>query len=233
VSPSARNEEETRLHAQIPRCSGLDSHNEQTPILRVPLQTELRFHSRGYELPPHQGACGTTNTRWLTSDHCTSSDNDLRLGRQDSCSDDLRANAAAERPSFTSPHEGREPTIKAKEPEARSAGGTDGLAGGSNHHCGGKPPLATTTSAPTTAGTCPPTPPPGVEDEQLHPIQVAAVRLPPHGWRTPPPHSWRMPLSPERRRKKRVAGPRGGRPRLAPPSSPSRVMKILEAEGGA
>jgi hypothetical protein len=37
ASPSARNEEGTRLHAQIPRCSGLDSHNEQTPILRVPL----------------------------------------------------------------------------------------------------------------------------------------------------------------------------------------------------
>jgi hypothetical protein len=65
ASPSARNEEETRLHAQIPRCSGLDSHNEQTPILRVPLQMELRFHSRGYELPPHQRVCGTTNSRWL------------------------------------------------------------------------------------------------------------------------------------------------------------------------
>jgi hypothetical protein len=37
ASPSARNEEETRYYAQIPRCSGLDSHNEQTPILRVPL----------------------------------------------------------------------------------------------------------------------------------------------------------------------------------------------------
>jgi hypothetical protein len=61
ASPSARNEEETQLHAQIPRCSGLDSHNEHTPILRVPLQMELRFHSRGYEQPPHQRACGTTN----------------------------------------------------------------------------------------------------------------------------------------------------------------------------
>jgi hypothetical protein len=76
-------------------------------------------------------------------------------------------------------------------------------------------------------------PPPGVEDGQLHPVQAAEVCLPPHGWRTPPPHSWRMPLSPERRRKKRVAGPRGGRPQLAPPSSPARMMKILEAEGGA
>jgi hypothetical protein len=70
------------------------------------------------------------------------------------------------------------------------------------------------------------------KDGQLHPGRGAAVRLPPHGWRTPPPHSWRMPLSPERR-KKRVADPRGGRPQLAPPSSPARMMKILEAEGGA
>jgi hypothetical protein len=37
---------------KIPRCLGPDSHNEQTPTLKVPLQTELRFHSRGYEQPP-------------------------------------------------------------------------------------------------------------------------------------------------------------------------------------
>jgi hypothetical protein len=43
----------------------------------------------------------------------------------------------------------------------------------------------------------------------------------------------RTPLSPDCRRKKQVVGPRGGRPRLAPPSSPARMMKILEAEGGA
>jgi hypothetical protein len=108
---------------KIPRCSSLDSHNEQTPLFRVPLQTELRLHSRGYEQPPHQRACGITNSRWLAADHC-SSDNDLRLGRQDSCSDGLRANAAAERLSFTSPRGGREPAIEAKEPEARSASGT-------------------------------------------------------------------------------------------------------------
>jgi hypothetical protein len=33
ASPSARNKEETRLHAQIPKCSGLSSHKEQTHIL--------------------------------------------------------------------------------------------------------------------------------------------------------------------------------------------------------
>jgi hypothetical protein len=128
-SPSARNEEETRYYTQIPRCSGLDSHNEQTPALKVPLQTELRFHSRGYEQPPHWRACETTNSGWLAADHC-SSDNDLRLGRQESSSDGPRANATAGRPSFTSPRGGREPAIKVKEPEARSAGGIDGVVGG-------------------------------------------------------------------------------------------------------
>jgi hypothetical protein len=39
ASPSARNMEETRHYTQMPRCSGLNSHNEQTPILGVPLQT--------------------------------------------------------------------------------------------------------------------------------------------------------------------------------------------------
>jgi hypothetical protein len=133
-----------------------------------------------------------------------------------------------------SPHGGREPTIKAKESKAPSAGGTNGLVGGSNHRCGGKPlqrrsPLRhqrhqTPTHGATVAQ---------MEDGQLHPSQAAAVRLPPHGWRTPPPQSWRMPFSPERWRKKRAAGPCRGRPQLAPPSSPARMMNILEAEGGA
>jgi hypothetical protein len=39
----------------------------------VLLQTELRFHSHGYELPPHQRACGTTNSGWLAGDRCTNS----------------------------------------------------------------------------------------------------------------------------------------------------------------
>jgi hypothetical protein len=59
-------------------------------------------------------------------------DNDLRLGWLDSSSDGLKANTTVERPSFRSPHGGRELAIKAKEPEARSGGGTDGLVGGGN-----------------------------------------------------------------------------------------------------
>jgi hypothetical protein len=81
ASPSARNEEETRHYAKMPKCSGLSSRKEQTPILRVPLQTGLRFHSRGYEQPPHQRACGTTNSRWLAGNRSTGSDNDLHLRR--------------------------------------------------------------------------------------------------------------------------------------------------------
>jgi hypothetical protein len=89
-----------------------------------------------------------TNSGWLASDHC-SSDNDLRLGRLNSSSDDLRANAAVGRPSPTSPHEGRGQAIKAKEPEVypRVAPTVSSVE---------KPPLATTASAPTTAATCAP-----------------------------------------------------------------------------
>jgi hypothetical protein len=42
-----------------------------------------------------------TNSKRLTGNHPSSSDNDLRLGRQDSCSNGFRANAAAEKPSPT------------------------------------------------------------------------------------------------------------------------------------
>jgi hypothetical protein len=150
ASPSAQNEEETQYCTQIPRCSGLDSHNKHTPALKVPLQTELRFHSRGYEQPPHRRACGTTNSRRLIADHC-SSDNDLRLGRQDSCSNGLRANAVAGGPSPTTPHEGQGQAVKAEEPEVRpQVAPTISSAE--------KPSLAATSSAQTTAATCPPTP---------------------------------------------------------------------------
>jgi hypothetical protein len=40
--PSARNEEETQLYTQIPKCSGLDSHKEQTHILGVTMLHRLR-----------------------------------------------------------------------------------------------------------------------------------------------------------------------------------------------
>jgi hypothetical protein len=123
---------------KIPRCSGPDSCNEQTPALKVPLQTELRFHPRRYEQPPHQRACGTTNSGRFASDLCSSSNGP-------------RTDAAAGRLSFASPLGGREPDIKAKEPEvgprvALTISSAEKLS------------LAATTSAPTVTSTCPPTP---------------------------------------------------------------------------
>jgi hypothetical protein len=44
-----------KKHDFVPKihtCSGPDSHNEQTPTLKVPLQAELRFHPHRYEQPP-------------------------------------------------------------------------------------------------------------------------------------------------------------------------------------
>jgi hypothetical protein len=83
-----------------------------------------------------------TNSGWLTGDHCSSSDNDLRLGRLNSSSDDLRANAAVGRPSPTSPHEGRGQAIKAKELEV----------------CPWVAPTVSSAEKPSLAATCPPTP---------------------------------------------------------------------------
>jgi hypothetical protein len=123
ASPSARNEEKTRLHAKIHTCSGPDSHNEQTPALKVPLQTELRFHPAGTNNPPHWRACGATKPLVARRRPLRSSDDDLRSRWTNSSSDGLRADAAATRPSPTSPLEGRGQAIKAKEPEARSPDG--------------------------------------------------------------------------------------------------------------
>jgi hypothetical protein len=75
-------------------------------LRQIPLQTRLQLHSRRNELPPHQRGCEITNSKQLAGDHCTSSDNDLCLGRLDSSSGCLRANATMKRPSLTSPYEG-------------------------------------------------------------------------------------------------------------------------------
>jgi hypothetical protein len=100
---------------KIHTCSGPDSHNEQTPALKVPLQTELRFHPRRYEQPPTleslrgdktPGGSLTPAPKWPNSS-----------------SDDLRADAAATSSSPTPPLEGRGQAIKAKESEAWSTHG--------------------------------------------------------------------------------------------------------------
>jgi hypothetical protein len=80
----------------------------------------------GTNNPPRWRACGATKPQVAHRRPKSSSDNDLRSEQPNNSSDDLRADAAAIRPSPTSPLEGRGQAIKAKEPEARSAyGGGD------------------------------------------------------------------------------------------------------------
>jgi hypothetical protein len=90
----------------------------------MPLQTGLRFYSREYEQPPYQEARGTTNSKRLTCNR--SSDNDLRPGRQDSCSNGFRANAAAETPS---PTKDENQPFKLGRRRSRGANGADDLVG--------------------------------------------------------------------------------------------------------
>jgi hypothetical protein len=56
ASPSARNKEAMQLYTQIPKCSGLDSHKEQTPILGVTMLHRLRHRQN-----PRRFSRPTTN----------------------------------------------------------------------------------------------------------------------------------------------------------------------------
>jgi hypothetical protein len=122
-----------KKHGSVPKmhtCSGPDSHNEQTPALKVPLQTELRFHLRRYEQPPTIGGPAEQQKAdgWLFAARSSSSDNDFCSERPNGSSDDLRADAAAIRPSPTSPLEGRG-RVEGRRVGGQSAGGTDYLVG--------------------------------------------------------------------------------------------------------
>jgi hypothetical protein len=184
------------LHPKIPTCSGPDSHNEQTPALKVPLQAELQFHSRGYEQPPHRRTCGTTNSGRLASGLCSSSDGP-------------RADATSRRLTFTSPL--RVQTIyQSQRAGGQSAGGADSLVGGEAfsrcHHLSTDDGVYLSTStAPASAGrpkayrqVLPPVlaTKTRTEDGMLHPSWAATVPLPRHGWRTPPLQSWGMVSTP-------------------------------------
>jgi hypothetical protein len=128
-------------------------------MLRVLLQTGLRFHSRGYEQPLHQRASGTTNSGWLAGDRCTNS------VATTSVSDGKTAAAMAL--GQTLPLEGpRSRPLTGDEnqplkPKSRRPGAQVALTVSSAEATAlaeAASPRATTTSAPTTAATCPPTP---------------------------------------------------------------------------
>jgi hypothetical protein len=127
------------LHPKIPTCSGPDSHNEQTPALQMPLQTELRFHPRRYEQPPTlEGLRGDKTPGGSPTPAPVAATTTSAPKCPNSSSDDLRADAVAMSSSPTSPLGGRGQATKAKEPEARSVDGGSDLVGNedffSRHH---------------------------------------------------------------------------------------------------
>jgi hypothetical protein len=180
---------------KIHTCSGPDSHNEPTPALKVPLQTELRFHLRRYEQPPTIGGPAEQQKvdGWLAA-------------ARSSSSDDLRADAAAIRPSPTSPLEGRG-RAEGRKVGGQSVGGTDYLVGretSSGYHGGRWHRKQRRSRSDRRAG-------------------YAAAASATNG-ECPSPRSLRE-----------GAGrcPRGDRLQLGALPSPALMMNILEAEGGA
>jgi hypothetical protein len=160
----------------------------------------------GMNNPPRWRACGATKPQAAHRRPKSSSDNDLCSERPNSNSDDLRADAAAIRPSPTSPLEGRG-QAEGHRVGGQSAGGTDYLVGGetSSGCLGGRWHRKRRRS------------------RSGRRARHAAVASATNDER-PSPRSLRE-----------GAGrcPRGDRPQLGALPSPALMMNILEAEGGA
>jgi hypothetical protein len=202
-----------KKHGSVPKihtCSGPDSHNEQTPALKVPLQAELRFHLCRYEQPPRWRACGATerrqDSRWLTAARSGSNDKDFHTGRPNSSSDDLRTDAAATRPSPASPPKGQ------GHAEGRRVGGQP--AGDAGYLVDGE------TSSGCLGG-------------RWHRKQRQSCSGRRAGHATAASATNGERPSPRSLREGAGRCPRGDRPQLGALPSPALMMNILEAEGGA
>ena len=179
------------------------------PAFKVPLQTELRFHLRRYEQPHSVGGPAErqkTDERHAVTRSSSSDDGDFYSGGSNSSSNDLRADAAAMRPS-PMPSLERQGRAEGRRVGGQSVGGTSYLVGGE-------------TSSGCRGGR--------QRQERLRShsgqrARHAATASATNGER-PSPRSLREGAG---RR------PRRDRPQLAALPSPALMMKILEAEGGA
>jgi hypothetical protein len=199
-----------KKHGSVPKihtCSGPDSHNEQTPALKVPLQTELRLRLRGYEQPPTLE--GPRSNRRPTDGSpppapAAATTTSAPSGRTAAMTSG--ADAAAIRPSPTSPLEGRG-RVQGRRVGGQSAGGTDYLVDGeTSSGCrGGRWHRKQRRSR---------------SDRRAgHAVGASAT----NGERP----------SPRSLREGACRCPRGDRPQLGALPSPALMMNILEAEGGA
>jgi hypothetical protein len=102
------------------------------PAFKVPLQTELRFHLRRYEQPHTIGGPAEqqkTDERLAVARSSSGDDDDFCSGGPNSSSDDLRADAAAMRPS-PMPSLERQGRAEGRRVGGQSVGGTGYLVGG-------------------------------------------------------------------------------------------------------
>jgi hypothetical protein len=182
----------------------------KTPALKVPLQTELRFHLHRYE-QPHTigGACGAIEGRRTARRRPLQQRRRRRLllrGGPNSSSDDLRADAAAIRPS-PMPSLERQGRAEGRRVGGQSVGGTGYLVGGeTSSGCrGGRRRRKR------------------LRSHSGQRARHAAAASATNGER-PSPQSLREEAGRRSRR---------DRPQLGALPSPALMMNILEAEGGA
>jgi hypothetical protein len=174
----------------------------------VPLQTELRFHLRRYE--QHHSIGGPaeqrkTDERLAVARSSSGDDDDFCFGGPNSSSDDLRADAAAMRPS-TVPKLVRQGWAEGRRVGGRSVGGPDYLIGGR-------------TSSSCRGGRR--------RRERLRSHSGPRAR---HAAAASATNSERP--SPRSLREGAGHRPRRGRPQLDTLPSPALMTKILEDEGG-
>jgi hypothetical protein len=175
----------------------------------VPLQTELRFHLRRYEQPHSKGGGAEqqkTDERRAVARSGSGDDDDFCFGGPNSGSNDLRADAAARRPP-PMPKLVRQGRAEGRRVGGRSVGGPGYLVGGrTSSSCRGR----------------------SQRRERLRSHSGPRAR---HATAASATDDNRP--SPQSLREGAGHRPRRGRPQLGTLPSPSLVMKILEAEGGA
>jgi hypothetical protein len=179
------------------------------PAFKVPLQTRLRFRLRRYEQPHTIGGPAEqqkTDERLAVARSSSGDDNDFCSGGPNISSDDLRADAAAMRPSPT-PSLERQGRAEGRRVGCQSVGGTGYLVGGG-------------TSSSCRGGRR--------RRERLRSRSGQRAR---HAAAASATNGERP--SPQSLREGAGRRPRRDRPQLGTLPSPALMMKIIEAEGGA
>jgi hypothetical protein len=162
----------------------------------VPLQTELWFHLRRYEQPHTIGGPAEQQKAdgWLAAARSNSDDDDFCSEGPNSSSDDLRADAAAIRPSPTSHSRGEDeqkavelevipraaPTISSAEKPLPAAVAEGGTGSGAEAAQAGEPDTRQL-PAPRTANTLPP-------DRRGKERAAARAETDPNSTHSPPQH---------------------------------------------